>query len=771
MLESNGSKRSAAEAGLSTANFGQQHGQSLHHIKGRQLSASDRTSDQQHTSKMNAVASDRDLQDRKVDDHAQGEWSIAESKSSRKKKRRKIANDFDAFPGISFLSTRPAQVQLKALQELVLYILADGIAPTWLAVNNARQIQKVVVLMIPGLDRKSLEKSDIFKPLTTNRENQACESVPIESEAPSLPEGETTAAGLSLQQRDEFSSETSTTVPQNPACALIEHIIPVKAPGDSGRNQIHSPLQSMLISPYSEPKDKRGKDEKSQSVRTVISAFIHTADELRDAEYPIHPAAFDNERDAQLEHERRETTLQSASAGWVDTKVSRSEIPIPASPLTSPKPLRAQESLTNGYKVYAVDCEMVLTDDEKYSLARISIIDCTRKTVLDKYVRPPLPIKNYFTQFSGITPKILENVTTTLQDIQQELLSLLGPDSILLGHSLESDLNALKLTHPNIIDTSIIYPHPRGLPLRSSLKYLANKYLKREIQKGGADGHDSVEDALAVLDLVLLKCEKGPRWGTVDANGESIFRRVSRAVKSNGPSLSLLGESRQSAIVEYGTPERGFGKDATYKIACENDDEIVRGVLRAAHGDKPGGNGNGVSDATPENPASDDATTETQAPSNTVEEYKDKIPTGGVDFIWGRLRDLEAIRGWNTPPPPLPENPTASDLTYTAPPSPSPSTGEGQSEDPLLETTLSQTLARLAQLYTSLPPKTLLIVYNGTGDMRPVLKLQQLHAQYRREFKVKKWDELGVKWTDVEEQALRRAVDQARRGWGIVAVR
>jgi RNA exonuclease 1 len=264
MLESNGSKRSAAEAGLSTANFRQQDGQSLHAIKGRQLSASDRTDDQQTTQKMNTEASDRELQDRKADDYAQGEWSIAESKSSRKKKRRKIANDFDAPPSISFLSTRPAQVQLKALQELALYILVDGIAPTWLAVNNARQIQKVVVLMIPGLDRKSLEKSSVFKPLATNGESRTCESAPTESEPLSRPEGETTGAGISLQQRDEFSSETSTPAPQNPACALLEHIIPVKAPGDSGRNQIHSPLQSMLISPYSEPKDKRGKDEKSQ---------------------------------------------------------------------------------------------------------------------------------------------------------------------------------------------------------------------------------------------------------------------------------------------------------------------------------------------------------------------------------------------------------------------------------------------------------------------------------------------------------------------------
>lgn len=773
MLESNGHKRSASEAGLSTANLRQQEGQVLQNNKGSHLSVPDATGGRQPTRNMNSEPSQRELQHRSGDDPEQGEWSIAESKSSRKKKRRKIANDFDASPSISFLSTRPAQVQLKALQDLALYILADGVAPTWLAINNARHIQKVVVLMIPGLDRNSLEMSDIFKPSTaTGRKLMPDASKLTESDPLSRSEDETTSAGLPLHPRDEFASGASTPTLENPAHTFLDHIIPVKAPGDSGRHQIHSPLQTMLIAPYTQPKDKRGKDERSQSVRTAVAEFIHTADELRDAEYPIHPASFDNERDAQLEHERREKTLQSTSAGWVDTKVKRSDIPTPTSPLKSSKPLRAQDSLTRGYKVYAVDCEMVLTDNERFSLARISIIDWAGKTVLDKYVKPSLPIKNYFTQFSGITPQILEGVTTTLQDIQQELLSLLGPDSILLGHSLESDLNALQLTHPHIIDTSIIYPHPRGLPLRSSLKYLANKYLKREIQKGGADGHDSVEDALAVLDLVRMKCEKGPRWGTLDANGESIFRRISRAMKSDGASSASPSEPRQTAIVEYGTPERGFGKDATYKIACENDDEIVAGVLRAAHGDENNNNTddkNGVSATTPKSHTAEEFTTNTAPPSTTrTQEHDNTIPTGGVNFIWGRLRDLEAIRGWNTPPAPLPENPTPSDLTYT---STTPASSPAPTENPQLEKAITQTLTRLAQLYTSLPPKTLLIVFNGTGDMRPVLKLQQLHTQYRREFKVKKWDELSVKWTDVEEQALRRAVDDARRGWGVLAVR
>lgn len=388
---------------------------------------------------------------------------------------------------------------------------------------------------------------------------------------------------------------------------------------------------------------------------------------------------------------------------------------------------------------------MVLTDDDVYSLARISIVDWSGKAVLDKYVKPTLPIKNYFTQFSGITPTLLENVTTTLPDIQASLLDLCTPSTILLGHSLESDLNALKFTHPFIIDTSLIYPHPRGPPLRSSLKYLANKYLHREIQCGGENGHNSVEDALAVLDLVKLKCEKGPKWGTFEASGEPIFRRLGRSGKQN-------------AIVDYGTPERGFGKEATHAIGCKDDDEIVAGVTRAIKGD----------------PASEE------------------IKAGGVDFVWGRLRELESFRGWcnnnrdyanidglhtngnGSAAAARPEledpgidaaaqgNGTATVSTIPNPPPPPPST---------ISSTLTRTISHIHSIYTALPPCTLLIVYSGTGDPREVGRLQKMQSQYRKEFKVKKWDELSVKWTDAEEQQLRRAAESARMGVGFMCVK
>jgi RNA exonuclease 1 len=75
-------------------------------------------------------------------------------------------------------------------------------------------------------------------------------------------------------------------------------------------------------------------------------------------------------------------------------------------------------------------------------------------------------------------------ISVTIEDVQVFLRYCLSKDTIIIGHSLDTDLKALRIVHQKIIDTAAIFPHPSGLPFKISLKKLMKDYLNREIQDG-----------------------------------------------------------------------------------------------------------------------------------------------------------------------------------------------------------------------------------------------------------------------------------------------
>ena len=152
-----------------------------------------------------------------------------------------------------------------------------------------------------------------------------------------------------------------------------------------------------------------------------------------------------------------------------------------------------------------------LTEDGK-QLARVCLIDYTSGIVVyDALVKPTKPVTDYLTRWSGITPEVLARATASFAAVQAHVLSVLSasPTPVLLGHSLESDLHALRICHPRCIDTALVFHHPRGRPLKPGLAWLTKKWCGREIQNRGEGGHDPEEDARACLDLLKKKVENG----------------------------------------------------------------------------------------------------------------------------------------------------------------------------------------------------------------------------------------------------------------------
>ncbi|XP_034409407.1 RNA exonuclease 5-like isoform X2 [Cyclopterus lumpus] len=165
------------------------------------------------------------------------------------------------------------------------------------------------------------------------------------------------------------------------------------------------------------------------------------------------------------------------------------------------------DCVTDSSPLYGLDCEMCLTE-KGYELTRVSLVDSDGKCLLDQLVKPPTRILNYLTKFSGITRKMLRPITTTLRDVQVKVVELLPSDAVLVGHSLDNDLAALKLIHQHVIDTSLLYRREFG---RFKLKVLAESVLQKQIQTEEMTGHNPIEDAVAALELAQYFIKMGPR--------------------------------------------------------------------------------------------------------------------------------------------------------------------------------------------------------------------------------------------------------------------
>ncbi|EQL02418.1 Ribonuclease H-like protein [Ophiocordyceps sinensis CO18] len=147
-----------------------------------------------------------------------------------------------------------------------------------------------------------------------------------------------------------------------------------------------------------------------------------------------------------------------------------------------------------------------------------------RPNYLDVLVQPKGEVLDLNSRYSGVWPDDLalaelwtgqeippltddgDGAQKKLKKVQSPaaardlLFSLISPDTPLIGHGLENDLNACRIVHPTLIDTVLLYPHRAGLPYRRGLKGLVEEQLGYKIQQDTGPetlGHDSAEDARA----------------------------------------------------------------------------------------------------------------------------------------------------------------------------------------------------------------------------------------------------------------------------------
>ncbi|KAL9461337.1 hypothetical protein AB3S75_004355 [Citrus x aurantiifolia] len=178
----------------------------------------------------------------------------------------------------------------------------------------------------------------------------------------------------------------------------------------------------------------------------------------------------------------------SSDEGWLVTKLGKSS-----------------KTMTSNI-MYAVDCEMVLCEDGSEGLVRLCVVDRNLKVKIDELVKPEKAVADYRSEITGLTADDLVGVTCSLAEIQKRMKKLLSNGTILVGHSLNNDLEVLKLDHPRVIDTSLIFKYVDEYR-RPSLYNLCKSVLGYEIRKKGTP-HNCLDDASAAMKLVLAIIER-----------------------------------------------------------------------------------------------------------------------------------------------------------------------------------------------------------------------------------------------------------------------
>ncbi|KAF9067519.1 hypothetical protein BDP27DRAFT_1328740 [Rhodocollybia butyracea] len=452
--------------------------------------------------------------------------------------------------------TKKAELKLDTSQPKFMYSNGDILKrQRAIGVENAQVVPKVVVVLVPGITPDFLG----IPPLPTSALRN-----------PNLP------VSIPLPPRPDPSNPNAPSVPF--IASTFSHACPTRAPGDL--TKMHSVLSSFFSLPISGAEKKRRleaqlKTKASESHTPNPSEYILNVEQMIENEYPIpsYMADVDNER----------------PPGWVET---------PQEP--------QQDGLSQARrKVYGIDCEMCTTEDGQ-ELTRVCMIDYdTQLVVYDRLVKPAKPVIDYLTRWSGITAEALATATTTFSEAQAYVLKLLNPVSsftpkpnpfstqkstsaspssppltpILLGHSLESDLKALRIAHSFCVDTALIYSHPRGRPLKPGLAWLTKKWCGREIQIRGEGGHDPEEDARATMELVRKKVENGREFGEFKADMEGLFERIGRAVKRSSWAAGTGGEKIRTAVIDHGNPGMMHGSKASTCLGCKDDEEVVKNYV------------------------------------------------------------------------------------------------------------------------------------------------------------------------------------------------
>eukprot|EP00742_Colponemidia_sp_Colp-10_P009987 GILJ01010934.1.p1 GENE.GILJ01010934.1~~GILJ01010934.1.p1 ORF type:complete len:649 (-),score=91.00 GILJ01010934.1:60-1964(-) len=483
---------------------------------------------------------------------------VGESKRSRKKRKGDKADGAssqapidNSRSDVELKRDNNYKPSLKDVQDLITWCLADGINPKWIFVRNKLLAHHLVIVVCNSLDGHSVEtKRSLFPALADIfGKNRCCVMRP-----PILRDRDECCVYRDLficrmpKSKDASAKSKPTAVSTTVTTTVSTTTSTTTAPTSTTET-----ITDIQITTSEKPAEKLSFPP--------LSHYVLTAEELVSHGYPI----------------RSENGLMPSGYRWTGESTTDKTVnatvpnmkPDPVEAGEIPESLEPVPDESESGSIVALDCEMCYTA-AGLELTRLTVVDHNHTVLLDMLVKPSNPIIDYNTRFSGITAEMMQNVTTSLTDVQNKLLKIINKDTIVVGHSLDNDFIALKIIHERVVDTTHLYPHPKGLPYKSALRVLASRFLNKQIQ-GEATGHNPVEDAVTAMELAQLKVLRGPTFGIKSETCEHLSNIMQRHYRT----FSLI--DRQPLLRRWVSGNMGaFSGDSDQEVLDKAIKESVR---------------------------------------------------------------------------------------------------------------------------------------------------------------------------------------------------
>ncbi|MCJ1398125.1 hypothetical protein MMC11_001322 [Xylographa trunciseda] len=233
-------------------------------------------------------------------------------------------------------------------------------------------------------------------------------------------------------------------------------------------------------------------------------------------------------------------------------------------------------------RAVALDCEMALvrTTTVPYMASEL-ILFCavdylTGETLINTHVSPGRTVVDWCTSYSGVDAHSMAEAEAqgqTLKGWQEarfELWRYINADTILVGQSLQHDLDVLRIIHSKAVDSAILTKLAVGFECTRewSLKTLCDELLGKNIQTRGKKGHICFEDTFAAREVVLLCCQYPERleaWAMVKRKQQEEQQRIqknaSEKVKREKAKISEEQQKVREEVLEKAKCEKAKLKE------------------------------------------------------------------------------------------------------------------------------------------------------------------------------------------------------------------